>query len=321
MLRTALALSCLTCESVEIDNIRAGRSKPGLRPQHSAALTAAASISNGDVEGNKIGSKRIVFKPGKVEPGPYRFDVGTAGSTLLVLHTVYLPLTLADDSSRLKIEGGTHVPWSPPFEHSDRLWRPALRSAGIEITLNLLAAGFYPKGGGRIDVKIKGGNKVGPIRPAERGPLRAIKIRGAVANLDDSIADRMIHAVKRGAREIGITGKALKGEIYRPPCPAQGAYVFIQLDFENARAGFVGLGAKGKRAEIVAAEAWEEALDYIKAVAPVEPHLADQILLPLSIADGESEFTTTKITSHLDLPPISVPVFMLVSTPFPTGVA
>jgi RNA 3'-terminal phosphate cyclase (ATP) len=148
-------------------------------------------------------------------------------------------------------------------------------------------------------VKVREGGKVGALNIIERGPLKSLKVRGAVSNLDDGIAERMIRAVKYRAREVGVVGKVFKGEVYRPQSENQGAYVFIQADFENARACFTGLGSKGKRAEIVAAEAWDGALDYIGAEGALEPHIADQSLLPLSVAEGESEFTTTKITSHL----------------------
>ncbi len=299
VLRTALALSCVTGTGVEIFNIRAGRSQPGLRPQHVAALDATATITGAQVEGNKISSQQIRFRPGKVKPGSYRFSIGTAGSTLLLLHTVYLPLCLAGDSSRLKLEGGTHVPWSPPFEHTDRLWRPFLLRMGLEVTPNLQKAGYYPRGGGRIDVKIKNKTEIRPVKLTDRGGFKTLKVRGAVSNLNDKIAERMIRGVKRGARTLGITGNQVKEEIHRPPSSNPGAYVFVQADYENARGGFVGLGAKGKRAEIVAAEGWEEAAPYLRATEPVEPHLADQVLLPLALAKGESEFATTEITSHL----------------------
>jgi len=299
VLRTALALSCLTGTEVEIYNIRANRLEPGLRPQHAAALDAAQTITDGEADGDKIGSKRVTFRPGKVRPGSYRFSIGTAGSVTLLLHTIYLPLCLAGDSSRLKLEGGTHVPWSPPFEHADRLWRPFLSRTGLDLTLKLKRAGFYPRGGGLVDVKIKSKAEIDPVNLSVRGEFKGLKIRGAVSNLGDEIAERMINGVKRGARTIGMAANQLKGEIYRPPSRDSGAYVFVQADYENARGGFVGLGAKGKRAEIVAAEAWEEAAPYLRATEPMEPHLADQALLPLAFADGESEFSTSEITSHL----------------------
>ena len=299
ILRTALALSCLFGEAIEIANIRVGRSEPGLKHQHLAAIKAIGRISDGKSDGARLGSTIVAFQPGKIDPGTYHFDVGTAGSTMLVLQTVYLPLALAGDSSRLKIEGGTHVPWSPAFEHTDRVWCSALRQAGIDLKLSLLAAGFYPRGGGRIDVKIQNCEKIAPLHILERGPLKSLSVTGAVANLDDRIAERMTRMLNHRAKEIGIAGKMFKSEIFRAPCHTQGAYVFVQADFEHARAGFVGLGEPGKRAEIVAGDVWEETLVYLKATAPVESHLADQLLLPLSIADGPSEFRTTKVTSHL----------------------
>lgn len=299
VLRTSLALAGILGEPVEIHNIRAGRSEPGLRPQHSTAVEAIEVITRGKVEGNKIGSTSLVFEPGNIEPGHYDFEIGTAGSTQLVLQTIYLPLAMAEDESRIKISGGTHVPWSPPFEHSDLVWRKAISRMGINLSLKLLSAGFYPQGGGRIDVKIKGKSKIKPISLTQRGKLKSLKTYGAVANLNDKIAERMIRCVSRTAKQVGIPAKSVKKDVIRPSCHRQGAYVFVQLDYGNTRYGSIGLGEPGKRAEVVAAEAWEDIEQYFHAVEPVGPYMADQLLLPLSVASGESEFVTTRITPHL----------------------
>jgi RNA 3'-terminal phosphate cyclase (ATP) len=46
ILRSTLALSILTGKPAQIVNIRAGRKKPGLRPQHLTSVKAAAAISH-----------------------------------------------------------------------------------------------------------------------------------------------------------------------------------------------------------------------------------------------------------------------------------
>lgn len=63
---------------------------------------------------------------------------------------------------------------------------------------------------------------------------------------------------------------------------------------------FFGLGARGKPAESVADEAVEQLLAH-RAAAPaaVDPHSADQLLLPLAFAGGPSRYTVSKVTRHL----------------------
>jgi RNA 3'-terminal phosphate cyclase len=73
----------------------------------------------------------------------------------------------------------------------------------------------------------------------------------------------------------------------------------MKAEFENIRAGFSALGAKGKPAEKVADELFEAAIDYLNQDEVFDPHLADQILIFLSILKKPFIFTTTKITNHL----------------------
>jgi len=115
ILRTSLTLSLLTKKTLRIDNIRSKRSSPGLKQQHLTALKAAAEISNAHVEGDFPGSQEVLFVPGEINPGKYSFKIPTAGSTTLVMQTIFMPLSSTSKASHVSITGGTHVPWSPPY--------------------------------------------------------------------------------------------------------------------------------------------------------------------------------------------------------------
>ena len=155
VLRTALSLSVITGQPVTLTHIRQGRSKPGLMAQHLKAVDAAAAISRASVEGAALGSTQLRFEPGEIRSGRYRFEIGTAGSTLLVLQTIFTPLSLASSASSIIIYGGTHVSWSPSFHYVDLMWLPTLRRMGFDAQLKLDLAGFYPPGGGRISATIR----------------------------------------------------------------------------------------------------------------------------------------------------------------------
>jgi len=148
ILRTALSLSCLLREPIEIFNIRKGRKVPGLQPQHLTCVKAAKRVSDADTEGDKVGSINLIFSPKEVKGGYYLFDIGTAGSTSLVLQTLFLPLSLAPNPSKVEITGGTHVPWSPPFHYLNYIVIPILERMGLRIRLWIEKWGWYPKGGG-----------------------------------------------------------------------------------------------------------------------------------------------------------------------------
>src|SRR3989338_11655229 len=85
ILRSSLSLSALTKKPFKIINIRGKRENPGLKNQHLTAVNSMAKICNAKVKGNELNSKELEFIPNEVLPGNYDFDIGTAGSTTLVL--------------------------------------------------------------------------------------------------------------------------------------------------------------------------------------------------------------------------------------------
>src|ERR1700744_841519 len=155
IVRNACALSLVTGTPFRITNIRGGREKPGLMRQHVTAVEAACAIGGAECAGLAVGASEITFRPGRVKPGEYRFAVGTAGSTGLVLQTILMPLLLADDRSRLVLEGGTHNMLAPRFDFTERPFLPIVSRMGPQVTGRLVRHGFYPRGGGRLEVEIE----------------------------------------------------------------------------------------------------------------------------------------------------------------------
>ena len=173
VLRTSLALSMVTGQPVTLTNIRAGRAKPGLMRQHLACVQAATRICSAQNHGAELGSRALRFEPGTVQPGHYRFDVGSAGSCLLVLQTVLPPLLLALQPSQLTLTGGTHNPMAPPFHFIDRSFVPLLRHMGAEVQLTLRRHGFYPAGGGEVEAVIHPSTTgLRPLVLEERGDVQ-----------------------------------------------------------------------------------------------------------------------------------------------------
>src|SRR5687768_13837864 len=117
MLRTSLSLSMATGQAFRIFNLRANRNKPGLKRQHLTAVRAAAEVSQANVQGDELGSREVLFEPGPVKPGHYRFDIGTAGSTALVFQTLLPVLIVGTEPSHLTLEGGTHNTMAPPLDY------------------------------------------------------------------------------------------------------------------------------------------------------------------------------------------------------------
>jgi RNA 3'-terminal phosphate cyclase (ATP) len=299
ILRTALSLSCLLNRPFRIFNIRKGRKKPGLMPQHLACVKAMELLSGAKVQGASIGSMELYFKPGEVKPGNFFFDIGTAGSTMLVLETMFPCLAFSDKKSVVTLKGGTHVPFSPSFHYVREVFCEFLKRTGIKSTLTIERFGFYPKGGGLIRAEIEPAKRINNIRLLERG--RLLKIRGlsCVANLPLSIAERQREQFIKTISPAIPSQLDIEIEVLSASSPGTGTFIHITAQFENSIAGFTALGERGKKAEAVGEEAGTAFLRYYGTDGALDPHLSDQITIYLSLAQGVSEFSTSEITRHL----------------------
>jgi RNA 3'-terminal phosphate cyclase (ATP) len=296
VLRSALTLSLLTGRPLRLTRIRARRDPPGLAPQHRMAVQAAARVAGAVVKGDDIGSRVLEFVPGNVTPGGYEFDIGTAGSTSLVLQTVLLPLALAPGPSNVRLRGGTHVPWSPCFHFLDWHWRVMLGRLGLHFLLCMIQAGFYPPGGGVVQATIPGGARIGGLELRHRGRLLSIRGLSAAACLPMEIAERQRSQALQRLQGLDCPVDIAVEQL---PAPSPGTVLALLAQFEHGQACFSALGARGKRAERVADEAADELLRFLARDGAVDRWLADQLLLPLAVARTPSEFTTSAVTGHL----------------------
>jgi RNA 3'-terminal phosphate cyclase (ATP) len=298
VLRSALSLSLLTGQPFRLSRIRANRDQSGLRPQHLAAVRAAARVAGAEVRDDRVGAEQIDFVPGPVRSGDYFFDIGTAWATSLVLQTLLLPLALAPGTSSVTIRGGTHVPWSPCFHYLDWQWRPFLARIGVPFDLTMTMAGFYPQGGGELQAQIPGCSRPMPVRLIERGPLRAVRGLSAVANLPREIAERQRRQALGRLRNLlpEVEPRVVGEEL---PAASRGTVLLLLADCAPGRACCFALGARGKRAERVADEAVDALAAFLLSDGAVDPWLADQLLLPLALANGPSKLRTSEVTPHL----------------------
>ncbi len=296
ILRSSLALSLITGKAFSMVNIRARRTKTGLQPQHLKAVEAGAAIGMARFEGAALNSLSLIFEPSGICSGEFCFDIGTAGSTSLVLQTVLLPLNYAKSGSSVTLIGGTHVPWSPCFHYLDLHWLRYLREIGFNISLQLESAGFYPYGGGRVHTKIQPVRTLSPLNLVRRGALRKIRGISAVANLDLSVAERQRNeALSRLAGQC----QEIQVETILMPSQFKGTMLLLIAEFDYSQCCYYGLGALSKRAEAVADEAAAELIGFLSTDGAVDQYLADQLVLPLALVPGVSELRTSKVTQHL----------------------
>lgn len=284
ILRTSLALAIITNRKLRMKRVRAGRKRPGLQPQHLACVKAAARLSNGRATapgGAELepGMQELEFVPGGELAPVVEIDIGTAGSTTLLIQTVLVPALASGKALRVEVTGGTHNPLAPPFEFLDRVFAPHLRAMGADISFTLEKHGFLPKGGGKIVVEI-GPSQLKPIEVMTAGEVVARRAIAIVAGLPRHIAERELACAQERLKE--------------PTCEVrefakEGPHNLFMAEVELAsgvRELTTAHGKKGYPAEDVADDALDALEDFLEANVPVGEHLADQLVLPLAVAGG-----------------------------------
>jgi len=304
ILRTSLSLAAITGQPIRIDRIRAGREKPGLAIQHLTAVRAAATICQAQVQGDSLRSMKLEFVPGGApQAGQYTFDVtettgaGSAGAVTLILQTILLPLALTTGDSVVTLKGGTHIAWSPPMTYIEQIYLPILRQMGVQAEVQLRAWGWYPQGNGEVELRVSGSSSpLQGIQLIERGALQEVRGLAVVTQLPSHIPQRMAmraeNLLQQANLKAHVTPKRERGI-------APGAGTFLTAEYEYSRAGFSAVGKLGLPAEKVAEMATEELLEFHATGAPVDPFLADQLLLPMALASQGSQYRVAEITKHL----------------------
>ncbi len=300
ILRTALALSAATGQGFRVERIRAKRLRPGLRPQHLAAVRAAAIACGAEVHGAFDGSPDLRFLPGRVSAGAFQFDIGTAGAATLVLQTVLPILATATQPSRVRVTGGTHVPRSPSHHFLARHWAEVVARLGLSVRLSLERAGFYPRGEGSVEAQVAPWALPGPhLDLSCRGALVAVRGVSGAAHLRGDVARRAADA----ARGLFWEKRRIEAEweVVELPAASPGAFLQAEAVFETGRAAFGLLGERGLRAEVLGERAARRVLKFIDdEEAVVDPWLADQLAVPLAVSRGGGRLQTSEVTSHLE---------------------
>ncbi len=306
ILRTALALAAITGRQVALTQIRAGRANPGLRPQHLAVVRAMAAICQAELRGDAIGSRELTFAPqASVQAGDYVVDVaemageGSAGAVTLLFQALFIPLALAGGPSTLTLRGGTHVRWSPPYHYLSDVFVPLAERIGLSARLELGAWGWFPRGGGEMVAHLPGGAHLGDLRAlelTERGGLKGLWGFSAASNLPEHVAQRQRDQF---VQRLSSRHQKAELELWAPPSPGPGTCIFLLAEYDAVSVGFTGYGRLRYPAEQVADDAFEEYDTHRRSGMALDPHLADQVLLPLALAKGLSRYTTSQVTAHL----------------------
>jgi RNA 3'-terminal phosphate cyclase (ATP) len=314
ILRMSAAYSSLFGVPVSLTKIRAGRPKPGLAAQHLESLRLVRDICQGSLTNDYVRSKEIIISPGRVRPGKFHADPGTAGSITMMVQASIFPLVFAGGESCLDLHGGTDVPYSPPLDFLEHVLVPSLEKMGAPVSVECIQRGFLPHGGGHLRVKV----------PAFTGPLQPIDLseRGEVVKADvclystspmvfqSQVDDAVRSAVAHLAPTVHINSRV--APILNDEAVMHWVNIMVETStgarFHSSSVprAFSGTCAYDddmpsqmvQMFSLASREACQILDCQLASGAAVDEHLLDQLILPASLGQGTSRLLAAKPSLH-----------------------
>lgn len=302
IVRQAVALAALTRTDIHIRNVRSNRPRPGLRPQHARVVEAIRSLVGGEAIGNAPGSSELTFRPGPdVVRGPYTWDIGSAGSTVLLAQALLPILSLHGHAEKVRLRGGVFQDFAPSFYHLQHCLLPLLGRMGLGVEARMLRPGYVPAGEGAIELRVRPLDA--PLEPLvlpDRGDLRRFWGISLASHLKERrVAERMAAASARMLEASGLTAEVQEMED-ETAAQAGAAFAIFADAADGLRLGADRAGAPRRRAEVVGEQATQKLLEDLGTGANVDRYVADQLVIFAALAGGESRWKAPRITGHIE---------------------
>ena len=288
IIRSAIALSCITQQPIHLENIRSNRKIPGLRPQHLTAVKILQKIANAKTIGVKIGSTELKFIPGEIKNLKIIEDVGTAGSISLILQILIPVIAVSQKKISLTIIGGTDVLWSPNIDYTRHVLKEAYSKMGIKFVITLDKRGYYPKGGGQIKLEVYP-SKINSVKFTKR-KTNNVKV---ICTLSKISVNEIKKDIEKIVEKLIEKKFVVKTEIKKEDALDAGGSLLVYSTDENSVIGTDSIFDKKTKRFNFNHEKFSENVG-------VDENLADMIVVPASIASGKTIFHVQKITKHLE---------------------
>jgi RNA 3'-terminal phosphate cyclase (ATP) len=298
--RFGVALAALAGQELVITNIRAKRDQPGLRPQHLTGVKAVAELVQGYVEGGAVGSPELYFRPGPLPAGgSFHWDIGTAGSTIMLALAILPVAAFASGPCTFRLMGGLFQDFAPSAFHFQHALLPLLRRMGLNADLRILRPGYVPTGGGIIELEVAPvSGKLKPLRLIGPGSeLRFWGISLASQLRERQVAQRMAVSCQQVLRQQGLTLDIRT--IDDDTALQAGAGLAVFAEGPGTMMGADRAGALRRSAESIGRFVAHSLLEDLDSGAAVDRHLADQMVIFVSLAEGTSEFLIPTATDHV----------------------
>jgi len=301
IVRYSMALASLLFKEVRIENIRAGRDKPGLRAQHVKVVQACQEMCNGVVENAVVGSKEITYTPReRFNGGEYSWDIGTAGSTTMMAQTL-LPLAcFAQKPSKFRLEGGLFQDFAPSAYHMKFVLLPFLKRMGVRAELDIIRPGYVPRGGGIIEIGVESSGKLKPLNLTEQGKIFSIKGVALSSHLKENrVSQRMAAECQKVLSSYGYKVEIEKVEDESSLQEGAALAMYAETILGN-RMGSDRAGRPGRSSESIGRYVAERLIKDVKTGAAVDRYIADQLIIYAGLAEGFTRYSVPHITEHVE---------------------
>ncbi len=261
----------------------------GLRPQHLTAIKIIQKITNAEVIGAEIGSTELKFIPGNVKSLELIEDVGTAGSISLILQVLIPVVAISQKKLDLKIKGGTDVLWSPSIDYTQYVLREAYSRMGIKFSLELCKRGYYPKGGGEINLHVNPSN-LKSISFTKR-KTNSVKLICTYSKISIEKIRNEVEEIKQKLTEENFI---VETEIKNEEAIDSGASMLIYSIDEHSIIGIDALFDKKTQKFDLNID------EFIKNSVGIDENLADMLVVTASLGHEKTIFQVKEISKHLE---------------------
>ncbi|XP_028919660.1 RNA 3'-terminal phosphate cyclase [Ornithorhynchus anatinus] len=302
ILRVSTALSCLLGLPLRVQKIRAGRSSPGLRPQHLSGLEMVRDLCEGRLEGGEIGSTEITFTPGKIKGGTHTADTKTAGSVCLLMQVSMPCVLFAASPSQLYLKGGTNAEMAPQIDYTVMVFKPIVEKFGFTFACDIKMRGYYPKGGGEVVIRMSPVKQLNAINITDRGTVTKIYGRTFVAGvlplkIAKDMAAAAVRCIRKEIRDLYVNVQPVQEPKDQAFGNGNGIIIIAETSTGCMFAGSA-LGKRGVYADRVGIEAAEMLLSNLRHGGAVDEYMQDQLIIFMALASGVSRIKTGPITLH-----------------------
>ena len=301
IVRYSVAMASLLGKGIRIENIRAGRDRPGLRAQHLSVVQACQQMCHGAVENASVGSKEITYTPReRFTGGEYSWDIGTAGSTTMMAQTL-LPLAcFAGNPSKFRLEGGLFQDFAPSAYHMKFVLLTMLKQMGIQAELDIIRPGYVPRGGGIIEVEVEPIEKLKPLDLTDQGTILSLKGMALSSHLKEKkVSQRMRAECRRVLVSHGYEAEI--EEIEDESSLQEGAALAIYaVTSQGSRIGSDRAGRQGRSSESIGRYVAQTFVEDVRTGGAVDRYIADQLIIFAGLADGITRYSVPRITEHVE---------------------